>query len=80
MQITIQAFGIARDILKASSVNMDIDEDMKVSDVKVLLKEKYPDFELLASLQLAVNTEYVGDDFQLSSNDEIVLIPPVSGG
>ena len=45
-----------------------------------VLKEKYPAFDKLASLQLAVNAEYVEDDYVLRENDEVVLIPPVSGG
>ena len=44
------------------------------------MKEKYPDFTKLRSFSIAVNEEYQNDDFVLNSNDEIVILPPVSGG
>ena len=40
----------------------------------------FPDFEKLRSLSIAVNQEYREDDFLVKEGDEIVIIPPVSGG
>ena len=34
----------------------------------------------LNTLSFAVNEEYRADDFVLSEDDEVVIIPPVSGG
>ncbi|WP_338039356.1 MoaD/ThiS family protein [Maribacter litopenaei] len=34
----------------------------------------------MSSLAVAVNSEYAEDDVQLKSNDEVAIIPPVSGG
>ena len=42
--------------------------------------DEFPDFEKLRSLVIAVNEEYQEDGFILSEKDEIVIIPPVSGG
>jgi len=42
--------------------------------------KEYPEFEKLRHLALAVNSEYVQDDLIISENDEVVIIPPVSGG
>ena len=80
MQINVLAFGIARDILGASEVNYEISEEISVGDLKEQLMKKYPDFEKLRHLAIAVNTEYVQDDLIIQENDEIVIIPPVSGG
>ena len=80
MEIEVIAFGIAKDILKGKSVTLNIGTGATVSDVKNQLTAAYPDFTSLASLQLAVNAEYVEDDYKLIENDEVVLIPPVSGG
>ncbi|TAH10016.1 MAG: MoaD/ThiS family protein [Runella slithyformis] len=55
-------------------------EGANVTDLKNLLINQFPDFQKLASLRVAVNTEYADDSTTLRSNDEIVLIPPVSGG
>jgi molybdopterin synthase sulfur carrier subunit len=44
------------------------------------LIEKYPSFQKLSSLRIAVNEEYAEDHTEIKETDEIVLIPPVSGG
>ena len=80
MEIKVLAFGIAKDILKSSILNIDLKSAATIADLKSRLIEQYPDFQKLASLSIAVNCDYV-DDYQiLKPNDEIVIIPPVSGG
>ena len=80
MKIAITAFGIAKDILEQKQIELECSENSSVGDVRSQLIQNFPDFEKLASLKFAVNTEYVADDYQLNANDEVVLIPPVSGG
>lgn len=80
MNIEIIAFGIAKDILNGKSVKLELPQGETVAGVKQRLISDFPDFQSLASLQLAVNAEYVDDSYLLNENDEVVLIPPVSGG
>ena len=80
MNIEIIAFGIAKDILQSKSVSLELSHDSTVGKAREALVAQFPAFETLASLQLAVNAEYVQDDYVLQENDEVVLIPPVSGG
>ena len=74
------AFGIARDILKASTASMDIENGLTIGDLRRQITRDHPEFDLLASLRFAVNEAYVSDSHLLSDGDEVVLIPPVSGG
>jgi len=80
MKIDVIAFGIAKDILSGNQVTLELNEHSSVADVRQALVDLYPAFQGLASLQLAVNTDYVNDDYLIKENDEVVLIPPVSGG
>ncbi len=80
MQIRILAFGIARDILQGSTMELLLDEGSTIEEVKKRLYKAYPDLEKLASLRFAVNSEYAEDGHLLHPRDEVVLIPPVSGG
>ncbi|MDH3649821.1 MAG: MoaD/ThiS family protein [Saprospiraceae bacterium] len=80
MEIKLLAFGIARDILHQQEMTMDLNGISSVADVKRFLVAKYPDFEKLKSFSLAVNCNYVADDQLVKDGDEIVIIPPVSGG
>lgn len=80
MNINILAFGIAKDIIQGSTLGLEITEGTSVGELKKQLVRQFPDFEKLRSLAIAVNEEYQEDDFVLSERDEIVIIPPVSGG
>jgi molybdopterin converting factor small subunit len=80
MNIKIIAFGIATDILKSRELEITMKDGSTVEDVKSYLKVTYPSFEKLASLSLAVGEEYRTDDYVISENEEVVIIPPVAGG
>ncbi len=80
MKINILAFGIAKDIINSSTLGLEISDGTTVGQLKAQLTSQFPDFEKLRSLSIAVNQEYQEDDFLLSEKDEIVIIPPVSGG
>ncbi|MFK8005663.1 MAG: MoaD/ThiS family protein [Saprospiraceae bacterium] len=80
MNINILAFGIAKDIINGSTLGLEVQDGTTVGNLKIKLISQFPDFEKLRSLAIAVNEEYQEDDFVLSEKDEIVIIPPVSGG
>jgi len=75
-------FGIAKDIVGQSVIDLTNEEMLprSVAELKKLLANEYPDFSKLTSLAIAVNSEYAADDVVLEKNDEIAIIPPVSGG
>ena len=80
MKIEILLFGVTRDIVGNSKLIIDIEKNNKVGDMMTKLKKEYPDFDNLKSLLVAVNNEYALDHQLLNENDEVALIPPVSGG
>ena len=80
MTIKVLAFGIAKDIIGGSSLEIELSGSPDIARVKAHLLTQFPEFEKLRSLAFAVNTSYQPDDYILTTNDEVVLIPPVSGG
>ena len=80
MNIDLLAFGIAKDILEGNSLSVTFQEGLTVGDLKKWLQNNYPAFERLRSFSIAVNEEYRSDDFVIQAKDEVVIIPPVSGG
>lgn len=80
MTIQVLAFGIVRDIVGGSSLSIELPEQATAADLQILLKEKYPPLSRLASVLVAVNAEYSQGDTPLKEQDEVALIPPVSGG
>ena len=80
MKIQLVLYGIARDIIGASNLELNLEKSANVSDLLSRVRMEYPEFGKLTSLLVAVNDEYAEQDQRLKPDDEIVLIPPVSGG
>lgn len=78
----ILLFGIAKDIV--GSAQMDLSElkhpPSSVGELKDFLCSSFPEFGKLSSLAIAVNSQYAHDTEVLEADDEIAIIPPVSGG
>lgn len=77
MKIKVLAFGVAKDILGDSVVELQIDESCDVLMLKNLLKNN---FSKLPSFMIAVNSEYAQDDQKITDRDEVAIIPPTNGG
>ncbi len=75
----LKAFGITKEIIGRRDVEFE-GSIQTVADLRAALKDRYPELGTLRSLLIAINSEYAGDDQTISENDEIALIPPVSGG
>ena len=74
MKIKILAFGIARDIIGGSSIDLQAKEGLDVQGFRRDLNSKYPKFSDLTSLMIAVNNEYAEDTQLLNENDEISAV------
>ena len=75
----IQTFGIARDITGSTEVNLP-HPVTTVSELRKQLLACYPALADIGSFRLAVNEEFAREDDPVRSQDEVAIIPPVSGG
>ena len=81
MRVRVLFFGVLKDLAGKSSDWLDIPEGASVRDVLGHYRETIPRLrESLASLAVAVNQQYAGAEVKLKSDDEVALLPPVSGG
>ena len=80
MKYKINLFGITKDIVGSNVTEIVVSQSADVQAVLGELKTNYPKLKDIKSLLIAVNNEYAELDLVLSENDEIALIPPVSGG
>ncbi len=76
----IKCFGIAKDITSNALLEIEKEAPENVKDLRLWLNQNYPAFANLKSCMIAVNQEYAEDDLSISPQDEIAIIPPVSGG
>lgn len=80
MKLNVRLFGIVREIVGKSELEVELSQGSTSEDLLLYFKENYTELHDLTSLLVAVNQEYVDLTTILKSSDEIVLIPPVSGG
>lgn len=79
--ITVLFFATLRDRAGIGSIKMEIPSGTTVANLRVILGEKFLSFQGLANHSLvAVNSEYVFDEFEIPGEAEVALFPAVSGG
>ncbi len=77
----IISFGITKDITGSLFMDFDTGEKpMSIVTFKEVLFKKYPALMDLKTLSFAVNNAYTNEDTMVNNQDELALIPPVSGG
>jgi molybdopterin converting factor subunit 1 len=79
--VRLRFFASLRERLHCSEAERSLPDAATINDLWAALCAEHPQLvELKPSISFAVNREYVDRDHQLSDNDEVALIPPVSGG
>ena len=80
MKVNLLAFGIAREILKTKTLKVDVPSGATIAVLKQQLLQMHPELGKLKSLSFAVGENYQQDSYTLSEDNEVAIIPPVSGG
>jgi molybdopterin converting factor small subunit len=80
MEISIDCFGVAKDIVGAPRFQLALSEPLSAGELKARITRTYPAFAELKSFLLAVNETYATDEQLVRAGDQVVIIPPVSGG
>lgn len=79
--VRVRLFARLQEIAGSDMLELALPIHSCVQDLRTALRDQVPKIaELLARSQIAVNNEFVGEGAPLSANDEIAIIPPVSGG
>jgi MoaE-MoaD fusion protein len=81
MNVKVLLFGVLKDIVGASSETLAVSEKATLEDVLTHYRERNPRLrEVLPSVAMSVNREYASPNSKLKADDEVALLPPVSGG
>ena len=79
--ITVLFFATLRNRAGTRSINMEVPAQTTVASLRSLLDAEFHSLNGLASHSLvAVNREYVFDEFEIPAGAEVALFPAVSGG
>ena len=81
MKVRVKCFAAAREIVGAGELVVDLPEGSTLTHLFDQIRHQFPQLDGLAgSLLFSVNREYAPFDKRLAAEDEVALIPPVSGG
>ena len=81
MEINVKLFAFLQDQL-GPSITLDVANPIRVDDLLKQISQRAPQLtSTLAKSRIAINQEFVNADIiTLEADDEIAIIPPVSGG
>ena len=81
MQVRVVYLGMLREIAGCERESVELGDGATVGELYAQLQQRVPKLqEFRGAIALAVNYEYSDGKTVLSDNDEVALIPPVSGG
>ena len=81
MKVRVRCFAAAREIVGSGELIVDLPEGSTLTQLFDRVQGQFPRLQGLAgSLLFSVNREYAPPDKRLAADDEVALIPPVSGG
>ncbi|MDH4121720.1 MAG: MoaD/ThiS family protein [Deltaproteobacteria bacterium] len=80
MRVKVQLFAFLREAL-GDAVELEVPEPVTAGKLKQAFLVRYPQYQpAAASLRVAVDHEFAGEDTPLGPNSETALLPPVTGG
>lgn len=81
MRVHVLFFGILKDVIGRHSDVLELPQNSSVTDLIAHYEMNVPKLkQLLPSLAISINQHYATPDTKLKPDDEVALLPPVSGG
>jgi molybdopterin converting factor subunit 1 len=79
--MTVHVFARLRELLGTGSVEIALPDGTTAAALRTYMAARWPEAAaVLAKSLVAVDNEYVADDYNLPPDATVALIPPVSGG
>jgi sulfur-carrier protein len=81
MKITLKLFASYREAYNRDNLELEVSEGMTCGQVQAKLAAEKPELARWQTVvRYGLNQQFVGQETILQPGDELVLIPPVSGG
>jgi len=79
--LSVKLFASLRHAMNSDEIKINVGEDITVLKMKEILFETFPNLKKInLPFMVTINHKYAVDSDIVRINDEIALIPPVSGG
>ena len=89
MKVKIELFGAARDFSEQNLLELDLDRKSTIKDIRKkmiqYLDQKFKDNEnykkiVHSSAFCSEQNNIVSDNYKITNNEKIAIIPPIGGG
>ena len=89
MKVTLELYGASRDFNDQNSLDFDVDKNSTIKDIRNklidYLDEKFSGNEnykkiVNSSAFCSADDNIVSDNYKITSNEKIAIIPPIGGG
>jgi molybdopterin converting factor small subunit len=89
MKVKIELYGASRDFSKQSFLNFEVDKNSTIKDIRNrlidYLDEKFSGNEsykkiVYSSAFCSGDDSIVSDNYKITNNEKIAIIPPIGGG
>jgi len=81
LNIKLQFFGQLRELVGKEEAESQVEEATRVEDLVWLTGERFPNIRKhLKHVSFSISNEYASKGTELKNNDEVGLLPPISGG
>jgi len=79
--VTVKLFAAYQEAIGAPELTLELPPETTVAAVRDRLIEEHPELQSWRDLtRFGINLQFVEPETVLNEGDEVVLIPPVSGG
>jgi molybdopterin converting factor small subunit len=80
-KIDLRLYASVKDLLGTDRIYLDWYDNMSVGDLREKLYELFPILSVVnAQFTISINRRAVDDTKLIRTTDELVLLPPISGG
>lgn len=81
MQIRVLFFGVLKDLTGFAAETLDLPQNSTLADLLTHYESSKPRLKVhFAGIAMSINQEFARPTDALQANDEVALLPPVSGG
>jgi uncharacterized ubiquitin-like protein YukD len=88
MKVIIELFGASRDFSDQNSLELDIENDSSIKDVRnkildyldINFKGNENFIKIVNSSAFCSNDSIISDNYKITNNEKIAIIPPIGGG
>ena len=88
MKVIIELFGASRDLSNQNSIELDLEYDSTIKDVRnkildyldINFKGNENFIKIVNSSAFCSNDSIISDNYKITNNEKIAIIPPIGGG